>query len=87
MKEPGMYGLLALAFAQMGKGQIPQATETYQALGKIDAPGRSLMTSGLSSPAIYEGRFSQAAQMLTQGAAADLATKDPETGCGEACRP
>ncbi len=78
MKEPGMYGLLALAFAQMGQGLIPQATETYQALGKIDAQGRSLMGSGLSDLAIYEGRFSEAERVLTQGAAADLAAKDPD---------
>ncbi len=78
MKEPGMYGLFALALAQMGQGLIPQATETYQALGKVDAQGRSLMTSGLSDLASYEGRFSEAEQMLTQGAAADLAAKDPD---------
>ena len=86
MKEPGMYGLLALAFAQMGQGQIAQAMETYQTLGKLTRRGRSLMTSGLSDLAIYQGRFSQAEQMLTQGAAADLATKDPDSGCGEICR-
>jgi tetratricopeptide (TPR) repeat protein len=78
MKEPGMFGLLALAFAQTGQGQIPQATETYQTLGKIDAQGRSLMASGLGDLAVYEGRFSEAERVLTAGAAADLAARDPD---------
>ena len=79
MKDPGMYRPVgAWHLRRWVKGRFAQATETYQALEKIDTQGRSLMTSGLSDLAIYQGRFSQAARMLTQGAAADLATKDPD---------
>lgn len=78
IKEPGLFGLLALAFSQLGQGQLPAATETYQTLGKIDAQGASYVASGLGDLAMYEGRFSDAERMLAQGAAADLTAKDPD---------
>ncbi len=78
MQEPGLFGQLALAFAQVGQGQVPQASETYEALGKTDEEGKSYTASGLGDLAIYEGRFSDAERILAQGAAADLASKDPD---------
>ena len=73
-------GLLPLAFAQLGQDQLSQASETYQALGKADSLGSSLgpsfAASGLGDLAIYEGRFSDAARILGQGAAADLTSKN-----------
>ena len=78
MKEPSMFSLRALVFAQIGQGQLQQATDTYQTLGKIDALGRSVMSAGLGDLAIYEGRFSDAERILTEGAAADLAAKDAD---------
>ena len=55
-----------------------QATETYQTLGKIDALGASYAASGLGDLALYEGRFSDAARILAQGAAADVASQDSD---------
>jgi Flp pilus assembly protein TadD len=78
MQEPGMFGLLALAYAQLGQGQLPQATETLQAVGKVDALGASYAASGLGDMALYEGRLSDAARILEEGAAADLASKDTD---------
>jgi eukaryotic-like serine/threonine-protein kinase len=78
LKEPSMFGLLALVFAQLGQGQLPQATETYQQMGKIDAQGASYMASGLGDMAVYEGRFSDAARILEPAAAADVTAKDPD---------
>jgi len=72
------WGLLALAFAQLGQGQVLQATETYQRLGKVDELGVSQAASGLGDLAIYEGRFSDAVRMLAEGADADVATKNPD---------
>ncbi len=72
------WGLLALAFAQLGQGQVLQATETYQRLGKADELGISQAASGLGDLAIYEGRFSDAVRILGEGAAADLASKNPD---------
>ncbi len=77
MTKPGMFGQLALAFSQVGQGLIPQATETYQAIGQIDARARSYMTSGLGDLATYDGRFSEAETILAEGAAADVAAKEP----------
>ena len=76
MSEPGLFGLLALAFSQIGQGNLTSATETYQAIGKIDALGRSYMASGLGDLALYEGRFSEAEKILTEGAAADVEAMD-----------
>jgi serine/threonine protein kinase/tetratricopeptide (TPR) repeat protein len=76
MKEPGLFGLLALAFAQVGQGQLPQSTETYRELGNIDAQGASYAASGLGDLALYEGRLSDAVRILEQGAAADVESGD-----------
>ena len=72
------WGLLALAFAQLGQGQVVQATETYQRLGKVDELGISQAASGLGDLAIYEGRFTDAVRIFGEGAAADLASKNPD---------
>ena len=78
MPQPDAYALLALAFAQLGQGQLPQAIETYQKLGTIDALGASFAASGLGDLAAVEGRFSDAVRILEQGAAADLASKSAD---------
>ena len=78
MEAPTLFGLLAIAFAQMGQGQVRQANDTFQTLGKIDELGASYMASGLGDLALYEGRLADAARIFTQGAAADLASKDPD---------
>jgi tetratricopeptide (TPR) repeat protein len=69
-------GPLALAFAQLGLGQVTPATQSYQALAKVNALGASQAASGLGDLAAYEGRFSDAVSILEQGAAADLASKN-----------
>jgi serine/threonine protein kinase/tetratricopeptide (TPR) repeat protein len=76
MEEPGLFGLLALAFAQVGQGQLQRATETYRELGKIDAQGASYAASGLGDLALYEGRLSDAARIFQQGAASDVESED-----------
>jgi len=69
---------LALAESQLGQGQLNQVAETYRQLGNIDAEGASLTASGLADLATYEGRYADAARILEQGAAADLAAKDSD---------
>jgi tetratricopeptide (TPR) repeat protein len=71
-------GYLVLAYAQLGQGQLPQATETYQELHKLDARGASLAASGLANLALYEGRYRQAVQTLENGVASDQAAKKPD---------
>jgi Flp pilus assembly protein TadD len=71
-------GYVVLAYAQLGQGQLPQATETYQELQKLGAGGASLAASGLANLALYEGRYRQARQILESGVAADIAAKQPD---------
>ena len=78
LQHPSWLGVLALAFAQLGQGQFPQAVETYGQLGKIDAQGASYMASGLGDLALYEGRFSDAIEILEPAAAKDVAEKDSD---------
>ena len=70
--------LVALAFAQLGRGQLSQASESYRQLAKINLQGASYAASGLADLAVYEGRFSDAVRILEQGAAANLTSKDPD---------
>jgi len=65
---------LALAFAQVGQGQLPEAAETYRKLEKVSALGSSMAAEGLADLAAYEGRFAEAVRTLEQGAAADVAS-------------
>jgi serine/threonine protein kinase/tetratricopeptide (TPR) repeat protein len=76
--EQSPWGLQPLAFAQIGQGQVSQAIETYQQMGEVADLGPSYSSSGLGDIALYEGRLSDAARILEQGAAADLTTKDSE---------
>jgi tetratricopeptide (TPR) repeat protein len=78
IENPGLFGMLPLAFAQLLQGQVAQATETYQKLAAIDDQGASYTASGLGDLALYEGRFANAERILEQGAAADLAAKSPD---------
>jgi tetratricopeptide (TPR) repeat protein len=68
----------ALAYAQLGQNQLPQATETYRKLEKVSAWGASLADSGVANLALYQGRLREAIQILEKGAAADLAAKNPD---------
>jgi len=76
--NPSFPAYLALAEAQLGLGQMSQATETYHKLEKINVSGASLAASGLADVASYEGRYVDAVRILEQGAAADLAAKNAD---------
>ena len=71
-------GLLPLAFSQLALGQSDQAAQTYQEFGEVGALGASFAAIGLADLALYEGRFSDAAEILKDGAAADLAAESPD---------
>jgi eukaryotic-like serine/threonine-protein kinase len=73
MEPPYPTGPVALAFAQLGQGQVAQAAEAYQKLNGSGKLYASRAQSGLADLALYEGRFADAARMLEQGAADDLA--------------
>jgi serine/threonine protein kinase/tetratricopeptide (TPR) repeat protein len=68
----------ALAWAQLGQGQVEQATDSYRKLAKVGKLGASDAASGLADLALYEGRFAEAVRILEKGAADDLAAKYPD---------
>jgi len=76
MDDPGVFGLLALAFAQLGQGRVADARQTYERMGAIDELGASYMASGLGDIAMFEGRFSDAERRFGEGAGADLADNE-----------
>ena len=78
LPEPSVFSLLGLAYAQLGQGQSAQASATYDQLAKIDAQGASYAGAGLGDLAIYEGRFSDAIQILKASADKDVAEKEPD---------
>jgi tetratricopeptide (TPR) repeat protein len=78
VKPPELFGSVALAFSKLLQGQLPQASDTYATLGTIGGQGASYMASGLGDLAMYQGRFADAAQMFSRGAASDLASKDTD---------
>ena len=74
--EPGLFAMLAVAFSQLLRGAPAEAAKTYEGLKTFDELGASYASSGLADLALYEGRFSEAAERFTRGAAADVASKD-----------
>ena len=78
LQEPNDLATLALAFAQLGQNRLEEATETYRKLETIQPRGPSWAAAGLADLALYEGRFSEAARLFEQGAAADLARKNAD---------
>jgi hypothetical protein len=78
IQEPIPRAVVALAYAQLGQGQLPLALETYRKLGTMGAQGASRAASGLGDLALYEGRFADAVRILTEGAADDLSSRNPD---------
>jgi tetratricopeptide (TPR) repeat protein len=65
-------GYAALAYAQVGQGQLDDAIKTYKQLEKVSSFGQSMAAGGLADTALYEGRLTDAVHLLESGAAADL---------------
>jgi tetratricopeptide (TPR) repeat protein len=68
-------GYLVLAEAQLGQGEIDKAAASYHQLERFGAPGVSTANAGLADLAAYQGKYSEAASILTQAATADVANK------------
>ncbi len=65
----------ALALAEVGLGQFTEAADAFHKLEQFGALGVSDSRAGLADLAIYEGRFSEAAKILEQGAVEDRMNK------------
>ncbi len=76
--DPRPQTLVPLVYSQLGRGQIKEATATYEQIGKMGPLGASTAASGLGDLAVYQGRFQDAVGILEAAAAADLAAKSPD---------
>ena len=76
-------GYYSLGEAQLGQGQLAQAAESYRQLGKVSGQGASMAAISLADLALYEGRFGDAVRILEEGAAADLAAKNPDAAANK----
>lgn len=65
-------GYAALAYAQVGQGQLTEAIKTYQQLEKTGEFGQSMAAPGLADIAIYEGRLTDSVHLLETAAGADV---------------
>ncbi len=65
-------GLLPLAYARLGRGEVTRAAESYEELAILGAQGASFAASGLGDIAMFEGRFADAVRIFEEGATADL---------------
>ena len=68
-------GYLVLAEANLGQGQIEKAADSYHQLEKFGPLGASTATAGLADLAAYQGKYADAALILSQGATTDVAAK------------
>jgi tetratricopeptide (TPR) repeat protein/tRNA A-37 threonylcarbamoyl transferase component Bud32 len=61
-----------LALSQLARDQFNEAWKTYEQLGSLGAAGASLKSIGTADIAVYEGRLSDAVDILVKGVNADL---------------
>jgi len=78
LNPSSVQGYLVLAEAQVGEGQIDNATESYRRLADLGPAAASMANAGLADLAAYQGKYAEAASILTNGAAADVAAKNTD---------
>ncbi|MGB2885979.1 MAG: tetratricopeptide repeat protein, partial [Dehalococcoidia bacterium] len=61
-----------LSLSQLARDQFTEALETYEQLDPLGAAGSSLKSIGVADIAVYEGRLSDAVEILVKGVNADL---------------
>jgi serine/threonine protein kinase/tetratricopeptide (TPR) repeat protein len=60
------------ALIELANGSVAQAVETYKKLGEQNDYGAAFASSGLADLALYEGRLSEAREILKKGIPFDL---------------
>ena len=71
-------GFLVLAEAQLGEGQLDNATASYHQLGSFGPAAASTADAGLADLSAYQDKHAEAASILARGSAADLAAKNTD---------
>ena len=78
-KYPSLdYGYIGTALPQLALGRSKEAAETYGRLEKLGPGGASAASAGLADIALYEGRTSDAVEILEKGVANDLAGENAD---------
>ena len=72
-------GYLVLAEAQLGQGQVENASQSYHQLEGFGPVAASTAEAGLADLAAYQDKHADAVSILKQGAAADLAAKNNDS--------
>jgi len=72
-------GYLVLAEAQLGQGQVDNASQSYHKLESFGPAAASTAMDGLADLAAYQGKYADAVKILKDGAAADLAAKNNDS--------
>jgi eukaryotic-like serine/threonine-protein kinase len=78
IEQPEARAFLALAYSQIAQGLPSEAANTYRRMSTMGAAGASYGTSGLGDVAMFQGRFTEAARIFEEGAAAEVAAKSPD---------
>lgn len=66
------------ALPQLAEGRNAEAEQTYHRLEQVNPQGASQANMGLADLALYEGRASDAIQILNKGITTDLQNKDAD---------
>lgn len=72
-------GERTLALAKLARGDVAGAKREYAKLQALSAHGASMAATGLADLALYEGRLTDASEVLKKGIAADVEAKDVES--------
>ncbi len=72
-------GYLVLAEAQLGQGQVENASQSYHQLESFGPDAASTAAAGLADLAAYQDKHADAVSLLKQSAAADLAAKNNDS--------
>jgi len=78
LNPSSVQGYLVLAEAQVGEGQIDKAIESFHHLAGLGPVASSVANAGLADLAAYQGKYTEAATNLADGARADVAAKDTD---------
>ncbi len=68
-------GYMMLGEAHLGQGRLKDSAESYHQLEKFSPEAASSAADGLADLAAYQGNYAEAARILVQAAATDLAGK------------
>ena len=71
-------GFLGIALSEAGKGDVVSALQTYHELEKQGPSAASMASAGLADLALYQGRASDAMQILEESITADIANKETD---------